>query len=60
MRGRMLLRTVFFIAVVCQALLASADDPINVSDRKQLFIDNRFIAASENVELRQYRRNLRR
>ena len=48
----MLLRTVFFIAVVCQALLASADDPINVSDRKQLFIDNRFIAASENVELR--------
>ncbi len=31
---------------------AAADTPIDVGDRKQLFIDNRFIAASENVVLR--------
>jgi hypothetical protein len=33
------------------AALAAAD-PIDVADNKQLFIDNRFIAASDRVELR--------
>ncbi|MCX7598205.1 MAG: hypothetical protein N2512_04985, partial [Armatimonadetes bacterium] len=44
--------------VLCVPLFASlaleatvVTQPINVGDRKQLFIDNRFIAESENVEL---------
>jgi hypothetical protein len=33
-------------------LAATAASPIDVADQKQLFIDNRFIAASDNIKLR--------
>ena len=36
---------------VCFAAVALAADPINIGSRKQLFIDDRFIAESENVTL---------
>ncbi len=35
----------------CSARLLPAGPPLSVSDRKQLFIDNLFIAASEHVSL---------
>ena len=41
------LATATFVFVVA----ASADPAFDVGDRKQLFIDNRFIASSDNVEL---------
>jgi hypothetical protein len=39
-------------AAILHLIAAALSGPIDVSDRKQLFIDRRFIAESENVELR--------
>lgn len=47
------LRTLSGLLVVAAVLSrANAEGPIDVGSRKQLFIDNRFIAASEGIELR--------
>jgi hypothetical protein len=46
-------RAVLFALIVFAATLASAAEaPLEVGSRKQLFIDRRFIAASERVTLR--------
>jgi hypothetical protein len=42
------MQSIAFLALV----LAAPPAPIDVGDRKQLFIDERFIAASERIELR--------
>ena len=44
---------VVWMAALCGGGFALADDaPLQVGSRKQLFIDERFITASENVQLR--------
>ncbi|HTM53325.1 MAG TPA: hypothetical protein VL175_04825 [Pirellulales bacterium] len=45
-------RAALFALVVFPTALACAETPLDVGNRKQLFIDQRFIAASERVTLR--------
>ena len=46
-------RTIVLAIAIALPIIALADDaPIDVGSRTQLFIDHRFIAQSENVELR--------
>ena len=44
-------RTACLILMMASPLLAIADNPLDVGDRKQLFIDGRFIAHSEGITL---------
>ena len=45
------MRHLLTLVTLVSAFMAHAD-PINIGSTKQLFIDNRFIAASENITLR--------
>lgn len=42
-----------FSALLCVAIFLVPNDPFDVGDRKQLFIDQRFIAASDHIRLTQ-------
>ena len=41
----------FFLLLACGISMVHAAAPIDVGSRKQLFIDNKFIASSKGVEL---------
>jgi len=45
-------RVLFLLAGFFVAVLSFANDPLNIGNRKQLFIDDRFIAKSDRIELR--------
>lgn len=45
------MRLLLCVFALCAASLSWAETPLEVGDRKQLFIDQRFIARSENITL---------
>jgi len=47
-----MLRVALFVVLALASSVALADEPLDVGSRKQLFIDHRFIAASDRIELR--------
>ena len=52
-RGLFALLRLLLLSATVPAMMSNAQAPLNVGNRKQLFIDQRFIAAQHGVELRQ-------